>query len=161
MRRYVDRITMVRLVHLFLRTEISCLEVDICDPNASCQHEEPLAKCVCNPGYEGDGTTCSPIGASVILTLFFFFFFLSIFYLAPISRASFRVSTDTRSLSSIFFDLLRSSATHTYCLLCTEPALPYKSRKTTTVDPARPVIISSRDIGLACVRFYVARRGID
>ncbi|XP_050461827.1 nidogen isoform X2 [Cataglyphis hispanica] len=43
------------------KTEISCLEVDICDPNASCQHEEPLAKCVCNPGYEGDGTTCSPI----------------------------------------------------------------------------------------------------
>ncbi|EZA61094.1 nidogen-2 isoform X1 [Ooceraea biroi] len=44
-----------------IKTEISCLEVDICDPNASCQHEEPLAKCVCNPGYEGDGTTCSPI----------------------------------------------------------------------------------------------------
>ncbi|XP_076672085.1 nidogen isoform X2 [Andrena cerasifolii] len=43
------------------KTEVSCLEVDICDPNASCQHEEPLAKCVCNPGYEGDGTTCSPI----------------------------------------------------------------------------------------------------
>lgn len=37
------------------------MEVDICDPNASCQHEEPIAKCVCNPGYEGDGTTCSPI----------------------------------------------------------------------------------------------------
>ncbi|KAG7213656.1 hypothetical protein KM043_002901 [Ampulex compressa] len=43
------------------KTEVSCLQVDICDPNASCQQEEPLAKCVCNPGYEGDGTTCSPI----------------------------------------------------------------------------------------------------
>ncbi|XP_017878833.1 nidogen-1 isoform X2 [Ceratina calcarata] len=43
------------------RTEVSCLEVDICDPNASCQQEESLAKCVCNPGFEGDGTTCSQI----------------------------------------------------------------------------------------------------
>ncbi|XP_017793749.1 PREDICTED: nidogen-2 [Habropoda laboriosa] len=43
------------------KTEVSCLDVDICDPNASCQQEESLAKCVCNPGYEGDGTTCSPI----------------------------------------------------------------------------------------------------
>ncbi|XP_078048205.1 nidogen isoform X4 [Augochlora pura] len=43
------------------KTEVSCMEVDICDPKASCQSEEPLAKCVCNPGYEGDGTTCSPI----------------------------------------------------------------------------------------------------
>ncbi|XP_076380704.1 nidogen isoform X1 [Megalopta genalis] len=43
------------------KTEVSCMEVDICDPKASCQSEEPLAKCVCNPGYDGDGTTCSPI----------------------------------------------------------------------------------------------------
>ncbi|CAK9821012.1 Ndg [Anthophora plagiata] len=43
------------------RKEVSCLEVDICDPNASCQQEESLAKCVCNPGYEGDGTTCISI----------------------------------------------------------------------------------------------------
>ncbi|XP_031368253.1 nidogen isoform X4 [Apis dorsata] len=46
-----------------IKTEVSCLEVDICDPNASCQQEESLAKCVCNPGFEGDGTTCSPIDA--------------------------------------------------------------------------------------------------
>lgn len=45
-----------------LNAEVSCLEVDICDPNASCQQEESLAKCVCNPGFEGDGTMCSPIG---------------------------------------------------------------------------------------------------
>ncbi|KAG6798951.1 nidogen-2 [Apis mellifera caucasica] len=44
-----------------IKTEVSCLEVDICDPNASCQQEESLAKCVCNPGFEGDGTMCSPI----------------------------------------------------------------------------------------------------
>ncbi|XP_017755220.1 PREDICTED: nidogen-2 isoform X3 [Eufriesea mexicana] len=43
------------------KTEVSCLDVDICDPNASCQQDESLAKCVCNPGFEGDGTTCSPI----------------------------------------------------------------------------------------------------
>lgn len=47
---------------VLLNAEVSCLEVDICDPNASCQQEESLAKCVCNPGFEGDGTTCSPIG---------------------------------------------------------------------------------------------------
>ncbi|XP_076174255.1 nidogen isoform X2 [Ptiloglossa arizonensis] len=43
------------------RTEVSCLDVDICDPNASCQYEEPVAKCVCNPGFKGHGTTCKPI----------------------------------------------------------------------------------------------------
>ena len=56
--------------------EVSCLEVDICDPNASCQQEEALAKCVCNPGYEGDGTTCSPIGH-----IFFFRFLYHTFSL--------------------------------------------------------------------------------
>ncbi|XP_011879579.1 PREDICTED: nidogen-2 isoform X3 [Vollenhovia emeryi] len=43
------------------KTEVSCLDVDICDLNASCQYEEPTARCVCNPGYVGDGTTCSRI----------------------------------------------------------------------------------------------------
>ncbi|XP_012271445.1 nidogen-2 isoform X2 [Orussus abietinus] len=43
------------------RMEVSCLDIDICDPNASCRHEEPSAKCVCNPGYEGDGMSCHPI----------------------------------------------------------------------------------------------------
>ncbi|XP_012258472.2 nidogen isoform X1 [Athalia rosae] len=46
------------------KTEITCLEVDICDPNAACRQEEPTgAKCVCNPGFEGDGSTCTPIDA--------------------------------------------------------------------------------------------------
>ncbi|KAK0096570.1 hypothetical protein PV326_005114 [Microctonus aethiopoides] len=44
-----------------LKTDVSCLEVDICDPNASCRPDEPIAKCVCNPGFEGDGTRCNPI----------------------------------------------------------------------------------------------------
>ncbi|XP_011690826.1 PREDICTED: nidogen-2 isoform X2 [Wasmannia auropunctata] len=44
------------------KTEVSCLEVDICDLNASCQQQnEEDARCVCNPGYDGDGTTCSRI----------------------------------------------------------------------------------------------------
>lgn len=55
-----------------LNAEVSCLEVDICDPNASCQQEESLAKCVCNPGFEGDGTTCSPIGHISYLSYLFF-----------------------------------------------------------------------------------------
>ncbi|XP_031781812.1 nidogen isoform X2 [Nasonia vitripennis] len=42
------------------KSEISCLDVDICDPNASCRQDDPIAKCVCNTGYKGDGTTCSP-----------------------------------------------------------------------------------------------------
>lgn len=57
-------------------TEVSCLEVDICDPNASCQQEESLAKCVCNPGFEGDGTTCSAIG-HITFHIFFSIFFNS------------------------------------------------------------------------------------
>ncbi|XP_057336522.1 nidogen-like isoform X4 [Microplitis mediator] len=40
---------------------VSCLDIDICDPNASCRPDEPVAKCVCNPGYEGDGSTCTLI----------------------------------------------------------------------------------------------------
>ncbi|KAJ8676735.1 hypothetical protein QAD02_012522, partial [Eretmocerus hayati] len=42
------------------KTEISCLDVDICDPNASCRQDDPIARCVCNSGYRGDGITCTP-----------------------------------------------------------------------------------------------------
>ncbi|XP_057336518.1 nidogen-like isoform X1 [Microplitis mediator] len=44
-----------------VKTDVSCLDIDICDPNASCRPDEPVAKCVCNPGYEGDGSTCTLI----------------------------------------------------------------------------------------------------
>lgn len=104
MRRYVNNNKTVRSF-LLLRAEISCLEVDICDPNASCQHEEPLAKCVCNPGYEGDGTTCSPIGAFIILIFFFNFCFS-------------RFAHDAlRNVNAIFSLFLSTISWHAYRLL--------------------------------------------
>ena len=51
----------------FYQTEVSCLDIDICDPNASCRQDEPIAKCICNSGFKGDGTTCTPNGALFIL----------------------------------------------------------------------------------------------
>ncbi|XP_043266975.1 nidogen isoform X2 [Venturia canescens] len=44
-----------------VKSEVSCLDVDICDPNASCRPVDTGAKCVCDSGYEGDGTICNPI----------------------------------------------------------------------------------------------------
>ncbi|XP_034945839.1 nidogen isoform X2 [Chelonus insularis] len=41
-----------------VKVDVSCLEIDICDPNAWCRSDEPIARCVCNPGYEGDGLSC-------------------------------------------------------------------------------------------------------
>lgn len=141
---------MVRLVHLFLRTEISCLEVDICDPNASCQHEEPLAKCVCNPGYEGDGTTCSPIGASVI-----FIFFFSIFVSPTVRICLLRASTNAGTIS--FLRSRRSSARIHIASFCIQ-AHYHINRKNHDREAAsvRPVIISN-DIKLACVPFDITR----
>lgn len=54
------------------QTEVSCLDVDICDPNASCRSDEVPASCVCNPGYVGDGTICNPIGAFISSTSLLF-----------------------------------------------------------------------------------------
>lgn len=42
--------------------DVSCLEANNCGPNASCHPDGSTARCVCNPGYEGNGLTCSPIG---------------------------------------------------------------------------------------------------
>jgi len=33
----------------------------VCDPNATCVETGAEPACVCNPGYEGDGFTCTPI----------------------------------------------------------------------------------------------------
>jgi len=91
-------------VRLLLHTEVSCLEVDICDLNASCQYEEPIARCVCNPGYIGEGTTCSRIGAFTVYTFFFNFSFI-----AHVARRTSKCQRD-------FFLFLHYA--HTYCLLC-------------------------------------------
>lgn len=92
---YARRNARIHYSRVVLNAEVSCLEVDICDPNASCQQEESLAKCVCNPGFEGDGTTCSPIGHISYLSYFFFFLLLlitlsSLIPLPP--RPSFRLN---------------------------------------------------------------------
>lgn len=43
--------------------EISCERTNICDMHATCQvGEGGHSMCVCNNGYEGDGTTCTQTG---------------------------------------------------------------------------------------------------
>lgn len=45
-------------------TDVSCLQVDICDIHATCTYNEAKGKaiCICNPGYQGDGILCTPTG---------------------------------------------------------------------------------------------------
>lgn len=44
--------------------EWSCVEADICHLYASCVEEEDSGRsiCVCNEGYQGDGTNCYKTG---------------------------------------------------------------------------------------------------
>lgn len=129
LRRYVNHITMVRAAHLFLRTEISCLEVDICDPNASCQQDDPLAKCVCNPGYEGDGTTCSPIGASVILTFFFINFYFSVNIRARRAIRIYAAQANADAIPCLDLSIATIFSLRIHIAFFASAALPYKSRK--------------------------------
>lgn len=50
----------------FVGAELSCDVVNICDFNAQCQYDFDLGEhqCVCNPGYDGDGKTCSDVRES-------------------------------------------------------------------------------------------------
>ena len=52
----------------FIPQDSECVDVDECaatespcDENASCNNSEGSFECECNAGYDGDGTTCSPI----------------------------------------------------------------------------------------------------
>nr|XP_045605047.1 nidogen-like isoform X1 [Procambarus clarkii]XP_045605056.1 nidogen-like isoform X1 [Procambarus clarkii] len=42
-----------------------CVDDDICSPYADCQYDDAVRsfRCVCFPGYSGDGETCNPIAA--------------------------------------------------------------------------------------------------
>ena len=40
--------------------------VDSCSPNATCDDNTGLVLCSCNPGYEGDGATCTDVDACVV-----------------------------------------------------------------------------------------------
>lgn len=49
----------------FNLTDLSCNEsADYCHYNATCIHDDKSDRyiCICKDGFEGDGTTCYPIG---------------------------------------------------------------------------------------------------
>jgi hypothetical protein len=48
------------------QSTVSCTQVNNCDSHATCLYDESLgkSKCVCNPGYQGDGFNCTITGCS-------------------------------------------------------------------------------------------------
>ena len=46
-------------VYILLDIDECAADIDTCDTNASCMNVGGSFTCTCNPGYSGDGLTCT------------------------------------------------------------------------------------------------------